>query len=351
MIRIPFMAGSLPVRLTWLCTLLTCVCVAAPAMAESKLTKTIGEVQPKIVKIYGAGGFRGLESYQSGFLISPDGHILTSYSYVLDADQVTCTLNDGRRFQAKVLGADPRTEIAVLKIEAKELPYFDLKQAAQGVEGTRTLAFSNLYGVAFGDEAASVLHGVISARSKLDARLGAYKSTYSGPVYVVDAMTNNPGAAGGALTNMRGQILGILGKELRNARNNTWLNYAVPISELTDIIEKIKSGKAVPVSASDLVGRLDRPLTLQSLGIVLVPNTLERTPPFVDAVRAGSPAAAAGLKPDDLIVFVDDRLIHSVNALKELLERTESDAQIRVTVMRGNELIEIPLEAAAPATN
>ena len=69
------------------------------------------------MKIYGAGGYRSMEGYQSGFLISPDGHILTALSYVLDTDHVTVTLDDGRRFDARMLGGDPRLEVAVLKIE------------------------------------------------------------------------------------------------------------------------------------------------------------------------------------------------------------------------------------------
>ena len=88
-----------------------------------------------MVKIYGAGGYRGMEAYESGMLISPDGHILTAYSYVLDTDYITVVLADGRRFEAKLLGADPRLEIAVLKIEAKQLPCFDLEKAVRAAGG------------------------------------------------------------------------------------------------------------------------------------------------------------------------------------------------------------------------
>jgi serine protease Do len=173
-----------------------------------------------------------LEAYQSGFLISAEGHVLTAFSYVLDSDTVTVTLDDGRKFDATLLGAEPRLDVAVLKIDSTELPFFDLKQAATGV-----LAFSNLFSVAVGDEPVSVLHGIVSAVTSLDARRGVFETPYQGPVYVLDAMTNNPGAAGGALTNMQGQLLGMLGKELRNSRTNTWLNYAVPANELVEAVE------------------------------------------------------------------------------------------------------------------
>ncbi len=196
---------------------------------EGAFAPAIAVAQPKMVKIFGAGGPAGLEPYQSGFLISAEGHVLTVWSYVLDTDYITATLNDGRKFEAKLLGADPRLEIAVLKIEAADLDHYELAASAAADTGARVLAFSNLFGVATGDEPDSVQHGVVAAKTRLDARRGAYATPYHGPVYVLDAMTNNPGAAGGALTNLRGELLAMLGKELRNSQNNIWLNFAVPV--------------------------------------------------------------------------------------------------------------------------
>src|SRR6185436_14684291 len=83
--------------------------------AAQSLAQSIADNQPKMVKIHGAGGVRGLEAYQSGFLITDQGHVLTVWSYVLDTDYVTVTLDDGRKFEGKVAGADPRLELAVLK--------------------------------------------------------------------------------------------------------------------------------------------------------------------------------------------------------------------------------------------
>jgi serine protease Do len=109
---------------------------------------TVESVQPKVVKIYGAGGLRGLEPYQSGFLISPEGHVLTVWSYVLDTDYITVTLNSGQKYQGELIGADPRYEIAILKIDADELSHFAPGDAAPLEVGDRVLAFSNLFGVA-----------------------------------------------------------------------------------------------------------------------------------------------------------------------------------------------------------
>jgi serine protease Do len=318
--------------------------IAGGARGES-FAPMIDTVQPKIVKIYGAGGVRGLEPYQSGFLISKSGHVLTVWSYVLDTDYITVTLDDGRKFEAKLVSFDPRLEAAVLKIEAQELPHFDLAASVPADAGTRVLALSNLFGVATGDEAASVQHGVIAVKTQLDARRGAFETPYKGAVYVLDAMTNNPGAAGGAVVNQQGELLGMLGKELRNAQNNIWLNYAVPIDQLRESVEAILAGKARPADDQPQA-RPENAASLAAIGVVLVPDVLERTPPYVDVVRAGSPAEAAGVKPDDLIVYVGEILIHSCKNLVDEVGRLERDSELRLVVMRDQDLVEVVVKPA-----
>ncbi len=328
---------------------LACWFAAAPTRGDDTFADAIATVQPKMVKIYGAGGVRSLESYQSGFLISPAGHILTVFSYVLDTDYITATLDDGRKFEAKLVGADPRIELAVLKIDAADLPYFDLAAAVPADTGSRVLAFSNLFGVATGDEPASVQHGTVAVKTRLDARRGTFETPYHGPVYVLDAMTNNPGAAGGALVNQTGELVGLLGKELRNAQNNIWLNYAIPIDELRDSVQQILEGKSRP-AADEQEARPAEAVELAGLGLVMVPDVLERTPPFVDEVRRGSPAERSGLKPDDLVVFVGQNLVHSCKGLRDELSRIERDSKVRLVVMRGQELVEVELQVEpAPA--
>lgn len=336
-------------RAAWLATIaLTTIAMglyALPAPAASTFLETVDGVQPKIVKIYGAGGFRGLEPYQSGFLVSSDGHIVTAWSYVLDTDEITVILNDGRVFTAQFLGGDPLLEVAVLKIEAAELPCFELAEAREAGPGTRVLAFSNLFNVATGDEPASVQHGQIAATTHLQARRGGYETPYRGPAYVLDAMTNNPGAAGGALCNVQGELLAMLGKELRNSQTNTWLNYAIPIDQLRPAIDGIRAGNYTARTPEDPAQKPDSSLTLAALGIVLLPDVLERTPPFVDEVRRGSPAEQAGIRPDDLVLFVGEHLVQSCRALRAELEYIDSAAEVKLTVMRGQELISVTLTA------
>jgi S1-C subfamily serine protease len=322
--------------------LLLCSGSRCPA-GQTSFADVIREVQPKIVKIYGAGGLRGLEPYQSGFLISAQGHVLTVWSYVLDSDVITVVLDDGRRYEATLAGTDPYTEIAILKIDAEDVSYFDLTQAAEADPGTRVLAFSNLFGVATGDEASSVLHGNVAARTQLHARRGAFQSAYQGRVLIVDAITNNPGAAGGALTDQEGRIVGLLGKELRNAFTNTWLNYAIPAGELLASVEDILAGRRPTRRADESVQKPSEPLTLELLGLMLVPDVLPKTPPFVDSVQPGSAAERAGVQPDDLILFVNDHLATSCRSIREELTYIDRIDAVRLTLQRGQELLEVEL--------
>jgi S1-C subfamily serine protease len=317
----------------------------------ASLTDVAGQVQPKVVKIYGAGGPRGLEAYQSGMLISAKGHILTVWSYVLDADEVSVVLNDGRHFEAKFVASDPLTEIALLKFEAGEeqLPHFDLAAAATAEPGARVLAFSNLFGIAVGNEPVSMLHGVISAIAPLEARRGAVATNYRGDVYVLDAAANNPGAAGGALTDSQGRLLGMLGKEVRSNLSGTWLNYALPVSAFAATVDDMLAGRFTPADLAE-VDKPANPLSLQALGIVLVPDVVSRTPPYVDRVIPNSPAAAAGLRPDDLLVMVDTQVASSCRETTRLIERLEKDASVRVAILRGEQFLEFTL-AAKPAAD
>ncbi|MCA9175690.1 MAG: serine protease [Planctomycetales bacterium] len=318
--------------------------LAGPSAAQSTFAEVVSEVQPKIAKIYGAGGLRGLEAYQSGFLISAEGHVLTAWSYVLDTDYITVTLDDGRKFQGELLGADPRLEIAIVKVDATDLPHFNVAEGVELDAGDRVLAFSNLYGVASGDEPASVLHGHVSARWSLAARRGVFETPYRGDVYVLDAMTNNPGAAGGALTDRQGQFVGILGKELKNAQNNTWLNYCLPAKELAEAVSDILAGKVRRRDDPDEeIVKPVSPHSLSDLGIFLVPDVLPKTPPFVDRIRIGSPAERAGLRVDDLILFVGPNIVGSCKGLRNELTFVDRIDELRLTVQRDQELQEVVL--------
>ncbi len=339
---------SLPASIRSISAVLLALVVTATASGDSQgsqITQTLRAVQPTMVKVYGAGGYRGLEAYQSGFLISAEGHILTAYSTVLDTPMLRVVLNDGRRLDAKMLGGDARLDVAVLKIEAEGLPFLDLKAAIDGEPGMRILALSNMFGVATGNEPVTVQHGVLSIVTDLDARRGTFEIPYTGRVYLLDVVTNNPGAAGGALITRDGRLLAMLGKELQNGRNSTWINYALPIRELQPSVDAIVAGERSVVGQDLGRPKAVKPLTPRDLGLVLVPDVVPRTPPYVDAVLANSAASKAGLRPDDLIVFLDDALVPSCRAIHDELQYRDRFEVVRLTVLRDRQLLEVELSA------
>ena len=310
------------------------------ARAES-LPDTIDAVQPRIVKLFGAGGLRNLAGYGSGIIVSPDGHIVTVWSHLLDSDVVTVVLSDGRRFFGRVVGTDSRLDLAVLKIDAKDLPAFDVDDFATVGPGARVLAFSNMFKVATGDEAVTVVQGVVAAKTELSARRGRYQVPYSGPVYIVDAITNNSGAAGGALTSVDGKLLAVLGRELKSDESNTWINYAIPVSELRQTIADIIAGnfrRNDPLAAAE---RPDVEIGALDLGIVLVPDVVYRTPAYIEDVVAESQAEQLGLQPDDLIVFANGELVNSIRTLQDVFRQIVPGDDLQLIVRRQANLINV----------
>ncbi len=310
--------------------------------ALGSVNNTAVSTELKTVKLYGAGGVAGLDAYQSGFFVSEKGHILTAWSTVLDVDTVIAVTSDGTRLEAKVEGIDPNLEIAVLTTTEPTTHYFDLTKAVSAQTGDRVLAFSNLFGIATGNEMSSLQKGVVMATTELDARRGTFESVYQGPIYVIDAMTNNPGAAGGALTDLQGRIVGMLGKELRDSRANTWLNYAIPIAQLVESVNRIRSGNSI-VRNTELRKVADRPMSLRDLGIALIPDVLAKTPAYIDLVQPNSPAAEAELAPDDLVLFLNSARIRSQSSLQDELKYIDQADEVTLLIQRGTTLREVIL--------
>jgi serine protease Do len=328
-----------------------------PARADESFARVADEVNQKTVKLFGSGGFRGVPHYGTGILVSADGYILTASSVMLDTVDLRVHLADGRRMHAQTIATEPQLDIALVKIDKVEnLPFFDVTEAAKrplAAVGTGVLAFSNQFEIATRDEPLSVEHGVIAAYTKLHGRRGIYEAPFSGEVYLVDAITNNPGAAGGALTTRKGELLGIIGKELRNTLTDTWVNYAVPVQakvegkrdeqkvtvSIVDFFENAKAGKYTKVLEKD---KLTGPGGYH--GLVLVPNVVDRTPPYVDAVQLNSPAAKAGFKPDDLIVYVEGEQVGSIKTWRELVDKAPPGSEFRVEVRRGDKLMTLTLK-------
>ena len=346
--------------------MLAALLTAATMRAEESFAQVCDKVNPKLVKLFGAGGFKGLQSYGSGIVVSPDGYILTINSHILDTQDLRVHLADGTHYHAKVVAIEPELDVALVKIgdnkiKVEDLPYFDVVEAAKRAPvepGTGVLAFSNQFQIATRDEPMSIQRGVVASYSKLYGRIGIFEATYKGDVYVVDAITNNPGAAGGALTTRKGDLLALIGKELRNELTNTWINYAIPINARISVTQA--DGKATTVNILDILEKKEKykPLAPPKknegpgvyTGILLVADPVERTPPFVEDVVPGSPADTAKLQPDDLIVYVDGVLVGDIRAFNDVLSRYHPNQTVKLEIQRDRKLQTIELKLDKPKT-
>lgn len=327
-----------------LIVLFTCMLFSASLAAQPPVAPNAREIQKRVVKIYGAGGIKGLEAYQSGFIVSPEGHIATAWSYVLDVEPIV-VLDDGRRFESEILGIEPSLELAVLKIDASELPFFEVDKKLDAQWGDPILAVSNLFGIATGNEPASVMQGIVAGVTNLDARRGTFKTPYRGKVLILDLIANNPGAAGGAVVNSAGRLVGMLGKELRDSGTGVWLNYALPIDALRVALGDIIAGRTTTVPKEEMpLLRRDQSHNLKTLGLVLVPNVLESTPVYIDAVLPDTPASKADLRPDDLILLLDGQRVGDQEILADLLRRIDRRDAISVTIQRDTDVLPIRLQ-------
>lgn len=349
----------------------------AGARAADPFAETVEKANRKLVKVFGAGGFQRLNNYGTGIVISPEGHILTVASQLLDTSDLVVHLYDGQRLRAQVVATEPLLDAALIKIKVEgkkidepnglnlsEKEYFDFEAAVKrgpAAPGDWVLALSNTFEIALREESLSVQRGVISAYTKMAGRRGIFEFPYTGDVYVVDAITNNPGAAGGALLTRKGELLGVIGREIKNSLTETWMNYAIPVTGKVEFKETVtvkdKDGKDVEqekvttLTVPDFVRAAMKgeyktvkrdPKALGQggyHGIVFVPNVLERTPAYVEDVVPGSPADKAGLRPDDLISFIDGEPVVSIKAFDEFVRRnTRAGTVVRLEVRRGEAL-------------
>jgi serine protease Do len=335
------------------------------ADGDASFAAVAKEVNRKMVKVYGAGGFRGVNAYCTGVVISPDGYILTVFSPTLDSEKLRVHLYDGTRHAVELVAAEPQLDVALLKIKDNEpfkdqpLPYVDLKKLPPVPQvGDWVLAFTNQFEVAVRDEPVSVQRGVIAAIVPFAGRRGITEATYKGMAYIIDAITNNPGANGGLLTTRKGEPLGLIGKELKNTLSETWVNYALPLPALAEFADKAMKGQYKKQARDDEKQPDDKKAYH---GIVLIPDVLDRTPPYVEEVIPGSPAAKAGLHVNDLLIFlrfprpdtpddIEERVVSSCKTFKEIMAPLAPGTKIKLVVRREGQLITLDLMLGAPAS-
>jgi serine protease Do len=294
------------------------------------------QAQAAVVKLYGAAAGRE-HGYGTGVLISPDGQILTTLSLLVTTPNIRVVLSDGRRFDGRLIRQDDYRQLALLQIEAEGLPHLTPVESSGLEIGDALLALNNCFRIAEGEEPVSLHRGILSLRTNLDARRLAREFEYTGPVLIYDALTANPGAAGGPVLDRKGRFIGLVGKVVESAGTNTRLNYALPGEELLAFLGQRPAFSAAAPPASAPAGA--RPY----VGIKLSSLGYHHVPAFIERVRPGSPAERAGLRADDLVVAIDSQRIGDAEACRRIIDEALPGQTLQFTIKRGREVRTLPV--------
>src|SRR5450755_3875139 len=262
----------------------------------------------------------------SGFIVSPDGYVLTNAHVVADASEVTVKLTDRREFAAKVIGADKRSDVALIKIAATGLPYVHFGDPSQVRPGQWAIAI----GSPFGFEN-SVTAGVVSA-------IGRTLPDDSGSSYVPFIQTDaavNPGNSGGPLFNLDGQVIGINSQIYSRTGGYMGMSFAIPIDVALNVKDQLqRNGKVARSRIGVAVQDMSQPLS-QSFGMSTPHGAL------VSAVEPQSPGDRAGLKPGDIITSVNGRHIDHSWDLPAVIAQLPPGTEARLGLWHDRKATEV----------
>jgi serine protease Do len=307
---------------------------------EHPFAPAVAAAQARTVKVYG-GAIGRTPGYATGMIVSGSGEILTANGVFLAGQNLRVGLPDGSTHAATVVRRSQELQLALLKIDVPTPQYFALPEKPPAELGDWVLAVSNAFKVADGEEPLSVNIGVLSLRIPLDARRGVQDFPYEGEVLLYDAITSNPGAAGGAVVNAEGALVGMIGREIVARSTNTRLNYAVPV----DLLGPFVRGDQTPPLAATSPGKSAG--AKPELGIRLFALGGRRGPAFIDRVLPGSPAAKAGLKSDDLVISVGGQAVRDAGDYQRLAGELAVGKEVILEIKRKNELLSVRIVPAA----
>lgn len=257
-------------------------------------------------------------SLGSGVIVRPDGYILTNNHVIAQADQIVVALQDGRRAEATVIGTDPDTDLAVIKIELDKLPVLPFKLSGNEV-GDVVLAIGNPFGVG-----QTVTQGIISATGRSDLGINTYED------FIQTDAAINPGNSGGALIDVAGNLIGVNTAIFSQSGGSLGIGFAIPAKICQQVMNSIlKDGRVIRgwLGISLVQPRQDDVLQPREAGVIVA-----------DVLKNG-PAVAAGIKVGDRIIKVNDEVINSASHLINYVALQAPNSIIQIEVVRGGQNI------------
>lgn len=269
-------------------------------------------------------------SLGSGVLVSPEGYILTNHHVISDADEIDVALSDGRKVKAQVIGSDPETDIAVLKIEAKQLPAPITLGKVESVHiGDVVLAIGNPFGVG-----QTVTSGIVSALGRDHVGINTFEN------FIQTDAAINPGNSGGALIDTRGNLIGINTAIYSNNGGSMGIGFAIPVNLAKQVMESILANGSVTrgwigVEPQNLSKEL-----LESLGL---PARTQGV--LLSGVLEGGPAAKGGVKPGDVLITVNGNPTKDVRQLLNQIAQIAPGNDAKLKILRKDKELELTVQA------
>ncbi|MFA6120653.1 MAG: DegQ family serine endoprotease [Sideroxydans sp.] len=265
------------------------------------------------------------QSLGSGFIISADGYILTNAHVVDRADKITVRLSDKREFKAKVIGADKRTDVALLKIEATGLPKVVLGNPDLLKVGEWVLAIGSPFGFD-----SSVTAGIVSAK-------GRSLPQENFVPFIQTDVAINPGNSGGPLFNMKGEVVGINSQIYSRSGGYMGLSFSIPIDVALDVVNQLRStGKVTRGRIGVSIQEVTRELA-DSFGLAKPSGAL------ISGVEKNGPADKAGVKASDVILRFDGKIVAKSADLPRIVAATKPGNKVTVQLWRKGATLEVPL--------
>ena len=272
---------------------------------------------------------RNFQSIGSGVIIDPNNGIIITNDHVIRyAQLITVTLNDGRRLKARLIGGDSETDIAVLKIEAKNLKSLPIGDSDKIQVGDFVVAIGNPFGLNNFGNSQSATFGIVSAMQRSDLNIEGVEN------FIQTDAAINPGNSGGALVNTQGELIGINTAIISMYGGNVGIGFAIPIKMAKDVAQQIIKFGSVHRGLMGIFVQHLTPELAQALGYA---EGFQGA--LVAQVNEGSPAQAAGIKSGDIIVQINDELITQATQVKTTISLLRVGSEVQIVLMRQGKKI------------